>query len=275
MIVLWVMGLVSLAIGALTSRFTHELRLSQVPVDAVQRRAIAQAAVHQAIALIQRDEPSVDHLKDEWATGLDAQTQEPLLQEMPVGRGHFSVGQQTEEGFVVGLIDEERKLNLKTATREHLQRLMEAVGPGAVDPEVLDSILARRAACDTADPPCTMTPFQTVEELLRVCGGMTPELFAALEPYVTVYGTGAVNANTASEIVLDALGCNGADLVSRRRSSPFTTPPADCPGTQVASTAFSVAARATLSAASGITPLRAVVDRQGVILYWSSRHLFD
>lgn len=50
----------------------------------------------------------------------------------------------------------------------------------------------------------TNTPFREVEELRHVMG-MTPEIYAAVAPYLTTYGSGAVNINTAPVPVLRAL----------------------------------------------------------------------
>lgn len=50
----------------------------------------------------------------------------------------------------------------------------------------------------------TNTPFREVDELQHVMG-MTPEIYAAVRPYITTRGTGAVNLNTAPVPVLRAL----------------------------------------------------------------------
>ena len=50
----------------------------------------------------------------------------------------------------------------------------------------------------------TNTPFREVDELQRVMG-MTPDIFAAVSPYLTTLGAGAVDINTAPEAVLRAL----------------------------------------------------------------------
>jgi general secretion pathway protein K len=47
--------------------------------------------------------------------------------------------------------------------------------------------------------------FESIEELLLV-RGMTPELFEKVKPFVTIYGTGVVNINTAPREVLAGLG---------------------------------------------------------------------
>jgi len=48
-------------------------------------------------------------------------------------------------------------------------------------------------------------PFELVEELLLV-KGMTPGIYKNIEQYVTVYGSGAVNINTCSRVVMSSLG---------------------------------------------------------------------
>jgi len=47
-------------------------------------------------------------------------------------------------------------------------------------------------------------PFRSVDELLHV-EGMTPDIYAAVAPYFTVYGSGIVNINTAPVPVLRAI----------------------------------------------------------------------
>ncbi|MFA5060670.1 MAG: hypothetical protein WC676_08640 [Candidatus Omnitrophota bacterium] len=50
--------------------------------------------------------------------------------------------------------------------------------------------------------------FELIDELLLV-KGMTPEILKKLSSFVTVYGDGAVNLNTASRVVLMAVGTSG------------------------------------------------------------------
>ena len=58
--------------------------------------------------------------------------------------------------------------------------------------------------------------FESVAELLQVLG-MTPALFAKLEPDLTVYsGRAQPDPAYASAELLDAMGLNGADLVAQR-----------------------------------------------------------
>ncbi len=275
-LVLWALGLVSVAIGTLTVESVHELRLGRMPLAVLQRRAIAQAGVQQAIALLTRDDPALDHLGESWATGKEGESQ--FLQDIAVGDGFFSIGVIEGETWRAGLIDEERKVNLNVATSDDLRRLIDLVKTEDLNAQAFATAIIdwrektdpEGPACQDATPPCHNGPFETVDEL-RLVSGMTPELFAALEPYVTVYGSGSVNVNTASAIVLNALGCPGETLVQQRAGTPFTSPPATCSRTAVTSTAFLVPVEARLSSISGQSRINAVINRAGKILAWFPR----
>jgi len=273
-VVLWVMGLVSVAVGTLTMRSTHGLRVSRIPLESLQREAIAQAALHQARALIGRDDPAVDHLEEPWATGKDADQE--LFDHVAVASGMFQVGVLERAGEVtIGLIDENRKLNLNTTTEATLHQLIDAVLVSGADAQRIAQAIVdwrdepQTDVCRERDPPCHNGLFDTVEEL-RLVPGMTPALFDALEPYVTVYGEGFVNVNTASALVLTVMGCPGEDLVHQRASGPFTAAPAECPMLGVTSRAFTVPIEAWLVDSSIRMSRRAVIDRSGNILAWNA-----
>ena len=276
LIVLWAMGLVSLAVGTLVVRATHELHLGGIPLELVQAEAIAQAGVYQAIRVIQQDTqdaPQCDTLQEPWATGLDA-AGVTLFERIVVGTGTFSVGHVQAGVIVSGLIDEGRKLNLNTATPGQLQQLITAVNSdGSIKPaDLVAAIIDWRdepqgAWCDAHQLgyPCHNGPFDSIEEL-RLVPGMTPGLFAALEPYATVYGSGAINANTAEPTVLKAVGLSDAQIstiVQQRQTQPFDAghpPPA---GLAVTSAVFSVSVEARTAPGRGLAHLRTVIDRDG------------
>ncbi|MFH1371101.1 MAG: type II secretion system minor pseudopilin GspK [Planctomycetota bacterium] len=48
------------------------------------------------------------------------------------------------------------------------------------------------------------TPFDSIDQLLLV-KGVTPEAFEMLKPFLTVYGDGAININTAPSLVLESM----------------------------------------------------------------------
>jgi len=263
----WMIGLVSLTVGAIVMRSGHEARLSRFPLESLQREAIAQAAIQQAIALIQRDEDAaVDHLGESWATGEEAG--QHGLAHIPGGAATFAV------------VDEGRKIHLNVASADILQRLINSVGAHGSNPQaVADAVVDWRTAsnpegpaCADRQPPCHNGLLASVDEL-RLVPGMTPELFDALVPYVTVHPlTGAsVNINTAPAKVLDAMGClqPGTVLVAQREAAnPPVLEPSECPGTGETSLAFTVMVEAWLPTSSLRTRLQAVIDRDGKILSW-------
>jgi type II secretory pathway component PulK len=123
-----------------------------------------------------------------------------------------------------GVVDEERKLNLNTVQPLVLQRLIEIVA--GLKPEdakrLAESILDWRqwgesqAAGFFSDEYYANlehpykkkdADYEVLDELLLV-KGMTRDIYERLLPYVTVYGDGKVNINTASGPVLYALGLN-------------------------------------------------------------------
>lgn len=123
----------------------------------------------------------------------------------------------------LGLID------LNAADGSMIKRLLLSVGLSDDDAaQMTDRILAWRSASgltqlqDVSDTDYAATgihprhgPFQSVAEL-RLVLGMTPALFARLEPALTVYsGRPAFDTNVAPEAVLRALYLDRPDHVSR------------------------------------------------------------
>lgn len=273
-LVLWIMGILTVAMGTLIARSTHELRLGAIPLQFIQRQAIAQAGVWQALAVVKQDDPAVDHLGEAWATGVGPETQEQLLKDIRAGAGTFSIGiAGSEDDFQAGLIDEQRKLNINAAAPGQLARLIEQLISDAPAAELAAAVADWRdepagVFCQAAAAPCHNAPFDTVDEL-RLVPGMSPAIFEAIKPYVTVYGAGLVNANTAPVVVLDAIGGRGESWVQQRKTQPFTaSPDTSIPNLGVASTHFTVAVQAQL-AGGGATYLKAVADREGHILSWN------
>ena len=185
------------------------------------------------------------------------------------------------------LTDESARLNLNRATRDVLDRLLQGVGVEKTDRDVIiDSIQ------DWRDPNeehrlngaesdyylalpvpyrSKNADFDSVDELLQV-RGVTRELLygrgdtPGLAEYLTVFGPGAINVNTASPIVLRTLGYAEAevDLIVGRRpwSDPGEIPGALRRGNLTTRTDFfRIEAWAGGTAPSGRV-LTAVVQRQ-------------
>jgi type II secretory pathway component PulK len=185
------------------------------------------------------------------------------------------------------LTDESGRLNLNRATREILDRLLQEAGVEKTARDVIiDSIQ------DWRDPNeehrlngaesdyylglpvpyrSRNADFTSVDELLQV-RGVTRELLygrpeaPGLVEHLTVFGTGAVNVNTASPVVLRALGFAPAEVETLVGRRPYADTNALPPGLRrgtlrTSSTLFRIEAWAGGPAPAGRV-LTAVVERQ-------------
>ncbi|MBF0523200.1 MAG: general secretion pathway protein GspK [Candidatus Omnitrophica bacterium] len=121
-----------------------------------------------------------------------------------------------------GVIDEESKINVNTADREELKRVIQktAITDQNQAAQLTEAILSWRGLGEAQlegfysdsyyrnlqypyEPK--HASFEIRDELLLL-QGMTPDIFEKLSPFITIYGDGQVNINTASRTVLLALG---------------------------------------------------------------------
>jgi type II secretory pathway component PulK len=150
-------------------------------------------------------------------------------QEVTIGpgsslRAHYlgGAGGVIDTGY--GLFDEERKININTASQTVLRRFFRIV-IGLDDMEAQElaaSIIDWRdkdaqlsiplgSAEDSyyrnlASPyKCKDSNFETLDEIILV-KGVTRDIFEKIKDYLTVYGDGKININTASRAVLLSLG---------------------------------------------------------------------
>jgi len=220
MLVMALWGLTLLVIFSLSLGFSVRQKaalLSRLSaLDAVY--PIAYSGVEEAKSLVKSDTDfDVDVLSDPWTSGT-------VRREL--GAGEFSL--QTDG--LSPVVDEERKINLNSTSAEIAARLFESVtGLSKEDADELvynlldwmdsDSFFghpqygAEASYYENLRKPYTAknAPYEVLDELLFV-KGMTPAVFDKVRPYVTVYGSGHVNMNTASREVLAALGFSAAGV---------------------------------------------------------------
>ncbi len=216
--VIFVVLLLSLFVASVGSQARFALDLSERLWHQLRAAAIARGALQRAALALERDRTSmVDGLNDSWADLPE------LFQSHPLAGGTFTIiADDRAMPIRYGLADEERRLNLNTAPAEVLAQLAQVAAELHAD----DAAKLAAAVEDWRDPDdqerpsgaersyyqslldgyaCKDGPFENVEELLLV-RGVSPQVYRQLEPYVTVYGSGRVNLNTASRTVLQALG---------------------------------------------------------------------
>jgi len=189
-------------------------------------RFIAEAGVKRAILELRKKDttPGYDALSEGWSNN------RMLFDKVKIGEGSYSVLQEfkfMESSFSqvrYGTVDEESKINLNTAKRAVIEKLLkfaadlgetkaQNISAAIVDWRDRDSELSTPLGSaedgyyrDLRHPyECKDEPFTTLNELFLV-KEMTKEIFDNIKEYVTIYGEGTVNINTASDKVLESLG---------------------------------------------------------------------
>lgn len=195
--------------------------------DRAKLHFIAEAGVKKAIAAVKKEpEKSYDALKDSWSNNVS------LFNDVEVGDGAFNVcynytdEQSGSPETRWGLVDEERKVNINKADLTILKRFFRvSLGFDEVQAqELAASIIDWRDGDSELSIPLGSAEdsyyrglsypyeakdaeFEALDELLLV-KGMNQDVFDRIKNYITIYGSGKVNINTASGVVLLALGLN-------------------------------------------------------------------
>lgn len=176
----------------------------------------AEAGAKKAIVEITNASPPLyDALNSWWSNNRG------LFQQISLGDGEFSVS----------VVDEERKININKADLNTLERLFRVLGLDDIQAqELAASIIDWRDRDSQLSIPLGSaedsyyrnlkypyeakdSEYEILEEVLLV-KDMTEDIFNRIEDYITVYGDGKINVNTASKPVLLALGLS-EDIVDK------------------------------------------------------------
>ena len=293
-------------------------------------RFIAEAVAKKAISELKKEQvKSYDSLNDKWSNNPAA------FKDISVGGGTVDVSYNytdTPSGnpeVRYGLVDEESKINInsindanKADMLQMLQRLFMLVlnYNEAQAQELAASIIDWRDADNALTRPCGSAedsyylslpyPYkaknaalEVLEELLLV-KGMDENIFGKIRNYVTIYGDGRININTASKVVLSALGLSediinkivafragedgitgtaddnvfnqGSDIVpqlsqfghlSASEIAQLSAVANQCLATK-SSGFFSVDCRIKLNNSSTVNEMHCILNRNGKIVYW-------
>lgn len=249
MLVLWVMVLLT----AISAEFVLSMRTE---VNITRNFKEETRAYYAALAGI--EEAKAEILSASGPVYIDEEGLLVLGEEVPVREGTFG-----DVRYSYTIIDEERKINLNSATPQQLRYILSESGVEDAELDtIVDSILDWRDADDlhrlngaeeeyyrSLPKPysCKDGPFDTVDELLMV-KGMTAEIFFGAEDglkykgvagYLTAKSSGMININTAGRPVLEAgFGTAVAENILMQRSAgPLLVPEA---GGMVDSSYFTV-----------------------------------
>ena len=208
---LWILIILTLMAAGISFRSRLMIRLTQNYLNETRHYQLALSGYYQALIVLGEDETkNYDALTDPWANNSEA------FSEVSVEKtGKYSIYyQQSTKETVYGILDEERKININTAPEEVLLNLpgfteeLVASLSDWIDPD--NNELSDGAEDDyyqDNDMPyhCKNDSLDYLEELLMV-RGFTYSIIDQIRDLVTVYGTGAVNINTATRVVLLLLG---------------------------------------------------------------------
>jgi len=182
---------------------------------------LAEAGIKTAIASLRFDEKRYPQGQE--ASSKEYRYNNPdLFSSVQLEENVTQVGYEVDHERHFGVIDEERKINVNTVDRITFVRLIEQV---SVRPEeeiksIVEAVVNWREIHSTElvgfasdeyytnlpQPyPVKHAPFELIDELMLI-KGMDKQLYEQLRPFVTTYGDGVVNINTAGREVLVALG---------------------------------------------------------------------
>ncbi|MDD5595139.1 MAG: type II secretion system protein GspK [Candidatus Omnitrophica bacterium] len=152
MISLWILAiLVVFAIG-LGNRCMINLKLARSQKESLTTSLLAQAGMQKAVVLLSQEatQPAKDYdsLSDPWSTGIDPDTKAYILKEVELKKGSgekFTVGFFDENNHYYCMTDEERKINLNSASPACLAALFEKFGIDTGANELINYILYWRS----------------------------------------------------------------------------------------------------------------------------------
>jgi len=240
LVVLWLLVILSLVALGLGRRTSIDLSLAKYSMGKLKADYSARAGLTYAMEQVHKDSKD-ETTKDvdtlfQCGIKLDAgQTPEQIFKHISVGEGYFDVNYSVKDPSGVdkvfyGLQDESSKINVNALGPENYLILKHLIVFLGFENSAAEAIAAavvhwKDADSDAAVPPngaedddymtlekpyhCKNLPLDSLEELLLI-KGMTPEIFAAIKDYVTVYPKDAtslsININTAAELAIRALG---------------------------------------------------------------------
>lgn len=220
LLVLWLVVLLTALVGAFALTARMEALQGRVGTRGAMTQEIARAGMEYALVRVADRNPETH-----WP---------------PDGRAHA----WTFDGHdvQVRIIDETGKVDINQADLSLLSRLMQALGQPPDASDALAAAIIDWRDADTLSQPvggaeddayaaagrdygAKDAPFETIAEVEQVLG-MTPELYARLAPFLTLYsGRAQPDASYAQGPVLAAMGLDAAAWLAQRNAGGATVNP--------------------------------------------------
>ncbi len=245
-LVVWVVVVLMAIVGEFAYSMRTEINITKNFKEEEIAYQLAMAGIEQAkLEILSTKSSDVTYLDEEAKLAFKDQEDE---EEVISRSGELGAG-----SFEYTITDEDSKINVNTASLEQLKYLLDSTGVESEDVDVIaDSIFDWRDPNDlhllngaeedyynSLDEPYSSkdAPLEAIEELLLV-KGMTPEIlygttgeeeedsYEGVMKYLTVYNTGIVNINTATERVLEIVfGLQEANnILTLREMDPIRSP---------------------------------------------------
>jgi hypothetical protein len=218
-VALWILAVLSVASVGSAHRVSLELKVAQYGLDRLRAAEAAEAGVRRAAAEIQGCISGIGCEGGGWMENSQA------FEDVELDGASFSVRHIRRSAYggetvVYGVEDEERRININTASLQILERIQ------GMPPEAAQRIVEFRSRNRAAGSDREVFGYRTLEEF-KENTGVPEDLFEMMEPHITVFGSGWVNVNTAAPDVLLALGIPPAIVgrieILRQTGRPFTS----------------------------------------------------
>jgi len=289
--VVWIIVMLLALVGEFSYSMRTELKIARNFKQEEIAYQLALAGVEKAkMELLQAQEMKHVYFNDNNVLVVNEDDEEPVRRE-EIGEGRF----------YYTIIDEEGKLNLNTASSSELRYIFLYAGADVEDIDtIVDSIedwrdgnnLHRLNGAEedyyrSLEPPYSSKdgPFSTVEELILVKGITKEVLFGKIDEdgkkipgvleYLTVFGSGAINVNTAPEPVLEAIlgPVEASNIIIQRESGPIQSGGGRL---KVSSNTFSVISTGENADGSIKRTIKVIMKKYGdqiKILYWNDNYV--
>lgn len=209
---LWILTILSVLAVSIGRRAGLVLKLSRYQKDKFKALYLAKAGLNCAITQLTNDQTiNYDSLEeDNWVNNSEVFKKIMLNENSDeFATVSYTVKENVRDETKFGVIDEERKININTASRNLLIALLEKKGIEAPE-DTADNIRIWRGDIADSDEiykklgyACKADKFSNIEEL-NLVAGITPEAYQELKDLITIYGDGYgfININTVSPEVL-------------------------------------------------------------------------
>lgn len=204
---LWILAILSVLAVGIGHRVSMSLRLTRYNRDKIKALYLANAGLKLAIAELEKDTNDYDALLESWADNEEVFKRIVLDDEQAefATVSYVTTDENNSPKTIYGVADEERKLNINTASKDLLLSLFEECAiedfPGKVNNLLiwLGAMPDEDKIYENLGYLCKAAKLSNIEEL-KLVKDITEQDYKKLKDLITVYGDkeGKININTVS-----------------------------------------------------------------------------